>query len=87
MTFIIYEKPIHSPFCGDGIETVISNASDKSGKILAHTRGWDDPSVVEDFKGPLKGKQIRNRGKGWRRLTGEKLSTAQEWAAEVTSYE
>lgn len=84
MTFIIYEKPIHSSFAGDGIEAIVS---DKSGKILAHTRDWDDPSVVEDFAGLLKGTSLKNRGKGWRRLTGEKLSTAQEWAYEVTSYE
>ncbi len=84
MKFTIYEKLIHSPYCGDGVETIVS---DKSGKILAHTRGWDEPSVVEDFEGLLKDTSLKNRGKGWHKLTGEELSIAQEWAWEVTNAE
>lgn len=80
--FVIYEKPIHSPFCGDGVETIIA---DKSDKILAHTRGWDDESVVENFKGKLKSKNLKDRGRGWRKVTGDKLDLAQDWAWEVTN--
>ena len=80
--FVIYEKPVHSPFCGDGIETIVSN---KSGKILAHTRGWDDQSVTEDFSAPLRGKCLNEKGPGWRKVTGNKLDLAQDWAREVTN--
>lgn len=81
--FILYEKLVHSPFCGDGRETIVS---DKTGKILAHTRSWDEPSVVEDFKGLLKGKSLKDRGIGWRKVSGEKLLRAQEWAWEVVNW-
>lgn len=80
--FDIYEKLIHSPFCGDGTETIVAN---KDSKILAHTRGWDDGSVVENFKGPLKGKNLKGMGRGWRKVTGVELALAQDWAWEVTN--
>ncbi len=80
--FIIHEKPVHSPFCGDGVESIVSDPHTLI--ILAHTRGWDDKSVVEEFSAPLKGKAVKDRGKGWRKVTGERLSTAQEWAWELT---
>ena len=79
--FVIYEKPVHSSFCGDGVETIVS----KCGMILAHTRGWDDQSVAEDFSAPLRGKHLSEKGPGWHKLTGDKLDLAQDWAWEVTN--
>jgi hypothetical protein len=79
--FIIYEKKIHSPFCGGGTESIIS---DESRIILAHVRAWDDGSVIENFSAPLKGERLSRRGRGWRKVTGERLLMAQEWAWEVT---
>lgn len=79
--FNIYEKPVHSSFCGDGLETIVISRTDD--KILVHARGWDDGSVIENFSAHLKGKSLKERGKGWRKVTDQKLVLAQEWAREV----
>ena len=73
----IYEKKINQSFAGPGLETIIVD----NGIIKAHTRGWDDATVVDhNWSGPLVGKQANQRGPGWRKLTGLELENAQAWA-------
>jgi hypothetical protein len=79
--YTLYQQKIKSAFAGNGIETLVC----KNGVIVAHLRGWDNPQVVDHFpnKVALVGNAESRRGKGWRRLTGERARNAQAWAADV----
>ena len=76
----IYEKEIKDAFAGPGIETLIA----QDNVILAHTRGWSDPTVIDDdWQAPLTGKPVNARGKGWHKLRRTRLRNAQAWARGI----
>jgi hypothetical protein len=79
MMYDIYSRPVRDNFVGGGLETLIV----KDGIILEHVRGWDDESVYDNFRGPLKGKLINQRGRGWRKLSGFEAENVQGWAGEL----
>jgi hypothetical protein len=55
----IYEKKIQDLFAGDGIEMIVV----RGGIIRSHTRGWNNPDVVDD-SGKARSKINPSRGKG-----------------------
>lgn len=78
--FDVYEKSISNDFAGRGTETIVV----REGIIQAHTRAWNNPSVIDEtWEAPLKHQPVKNRGKGWRRLRGQSLQNCQAWAADV----
>ena len=78
--FDIYEKAIHSHFAGTGTEWLIA----QDDMILAHGRGWGNPTVIDDvFVPTLQGKPVDTRGHGWRKLRGFALENSQGWAADM----
>jgi hypothetical protein len=77
--FDIYEKRIDDEFAGQGLECIIVN----NGVVIGHTRGWENPSVQDNFMPSLVGKPVGERGKGWRKLRGLELLNTQSWAEDV----
>jgi hypothetical protein len=79
----IYDKRIEDGFAGSGTESLIV----KDGIILAHNRGWDNPSVVaKNWSAPLQGQPIKATGKGWTKLRGFQAENAQPWARDILNY-
>lgn len=73
----IYEKKINDPFAGDGLERIVVC----NGIIHLHTRGWNNPEVIDDvWQSPLENQPVEKKGPGWRRLRGFDLENARAWA-------
>lgn len=76
----IYQRNISDPFYGDGNETVIVQ---EDGIIVGHTHGWNDPSVVDDWKPTLIGQPAQGNVTGWQKLRGFALENSQGWARDA----
>lgn len=78
----IYVKPINDAFAGRGAEHLIVEI--ETGIVLAHVRGWDDPTVVlEGWEGYLRGKHITECGRCWTPLGRDERFDAQAWALDI----
>jgi hypothetical protein len=79
--YLIYEKQIEDDFAGHGVETIITD--DEEGRILAHVRGWDDPTVIDDDWQSSLVSHLIDYTHGFRLVSLSVMENCQGWAAEM----
>ena len=74
----VYVKKFSESFAGRGAFHAVA----EGGKIVAHVKRYEDPTVSFEWAPTLVGKPVSELGEGWSQLTGFALENAQGFAQD-----